>query len=106
MLTSGPDIGTTYRSEGAQDGKRHQTPEDTSKPGVLSVSSGYVRGEEKALTPSSMSCPGTWTFIPHKPVTKFIGLSDQLDSPICLTGEETHIKTVPKAVNLDNTSLI
>lgn len=30
--------------------------------------------ENGGLTPSSMSCPGTCTFIPQRPVTKFMGL--------------------------------
>lgn len=35
----------------------------------------------RKLTPSVMSCPGTCTFIPQRPVTKFIGLYCQLPMP-------------------------
>jgi hypothetical protein len=44
----------------------------------------YLRGQlyhdrsinrsSSSHTPVSISCPGTWTFIPQRPVTKFIGL--------------------------------
>lgn len=40
-------------------------------------------------TLTGVSCPGTWTFMPHRPVTKFMGM-----------------RTVPSAVSLESTSLI
>lgn len=58
--------------------------------------------ENGGLTPSSMSCPGTCTFIPQRPVTKFMGLEKR--SATWKNGMrgtmDTYIRTVPNAVNL------
>lgn len=60
------------------------------------------------LTPDSISCPGTCTFIPHRPVTRFIGLfvdepfgqQDDTRSTRHMGMNVTHMRTVPNAVNL------
>jgi hypothetical protein len=65
---------TTHRCECPDDRKRRETAKDTAEPRVLIVSE---QAQSSPLTPSVMSCPGTCTFMPHRPVTRFIGLRVQ-----------------------------